>query len=503
MNPVLEVRKIDKRFPGVHAVDGVSFACYPGTVHILEGENGAGKSTILKMLCGLYTPDFGEIYVNGEKVSFLTPLDAQKKNISMVYQEMTVLPNLTVAENIFLNREKECGKGSLWLNEMELIQAAMRLSDQYGIPIDPYALVGDLPIAQCQMVEILRALALEPDVLILDEPTATLTKTETQKLFAIIRGLTQKGKAIIFISHRLEEVMEIGETMTILKDGKLVANIRISDASEDEIVRMMVGRELEDFFPPKLRKESSDIIFQIEGLSDRKNFWNIDLALCRGEVVGIAALEGQGQTELLRALAGAGHCVEGKIYLGGRRVAYKSVRQALRLGIGYVPEDRKRQALCLRLPVRENLALASLNKRSNMGFVDHKKESETVDRQIAAMNIRTPSPEYEVEKLSGGNQQKIAIGKVLACQPRMILMNEPTRGIDVEAKQEIYKLVRKLADAGTAVLIYTSDMMEVIGLCDRVATIFEGKITGQLSGVEITEENIMRGVMNLAPLTQT
>ena len=247
MKPVLEVKEIDKKFTGVHAVNKVSFECYPGTVHILEGENGAGKSTILKMLCGLYAPDSGEIYVKGEKVSFMTPMDAQRKNISMVYQEMTVLPNLTVAENIFLNREKEQGNRKYLLNEVALIEATKQLSQQYGISVDPYALVGELPIALCQMVEILRALASDPDVLILDEPTATLTKTETKKLFAIIRSLTQKGKSIIFISHRMEEVLEIGETMTILKDGKLVANIKIKDTSEDEIVRMMVGLRTDYF----------------------------------------------------------------------------------------------------------------------------------------------------------------------------------------------------------------------------------------------------------------
>ena len=342
MKPVLEIKDLDKKFVGVHAVDHVSFQCYPGTVHVLQGENGAGKSTILKMLSGLYQPDSGEICLHGRKVTFRQPRDAQEQGIAMVYQEMTILPELTVAQNVFLN--KEVRKRKL-LDEREMIRRTKELGEKYGIEVDPYATAGELPIAAQSMVEILKALASEPDILILDEPTSTLTKTEVQKLYAIVQGLKEMGKTILFISHRMEEVFQFGDRITIMKDGKLVGTYEISKLSSDDIIRLMVGRDLQDIFPPKLREKNSEEIFRVEELSDAGCVHNVSFSIRKGEVLGIAALDGQGQTELLRTVAGVRRHTAGKIFLGGKELRYQTAKKALRLGIGYVPEDR--DCVCL------------------------------------------------------------------------------------------------------------------------------------------------------------
>ena len=371
------------------------------------------------------------------------------------------------------------------------------MSEKYGIEIDPYATAGDLPIASQQMIEILKALSYDPDILILDEPTATLTKTEVQKLHTIVKGLTEKGKTILFISHRMEEVFQFGDYATVLKDGKLVDTIKLSDVTESDIVRMMVGRDLQEIFPPKPGKISDEILLKVDKMNDNGHIHDISLRLHKGEVLGIGALDGQGQTEMLQTLAGVRHRSSGSVILNGTELKYQGAKKALKYGIGYVPENRKVQALCLKLSVRDNLALASLYLRQKLGFVDKKKEDGIVDEYIGVMNIKTPTPDQQVGNLSGGNQQKVSIGKSLATHPKVLLLNEPTRGIDVEAKQEIYRLIRKEAEEGIGVIMFSSDMMELIGLSDRIITMYEGRITGELSGDEIREEVIMRGAMNL------
>ncbi|MCI5481766.1 MAG: sugar ABC transporter ATP-binding protein [Lachnospiraceae bacterium] len=497
MKPILEVKDIDKAFVGVHAVDHVSFSCLPGTVHVLQGENGAGKSTLLKILSGMYHPDSGEIFLNGTAVQFRHPIDAQKKGIAMVYQEMSIFPELTVAQNIFINQEEQQGKKSLFIDEKGLIENTVALASRYGIEVDPYATAGDLPIASQQMVEILKALSYDPDILILDEPTSTLTKSEVQKLHTIVKGLTDKGKTILFISHRMEEVFQFGDYATVLKDGKLVDTVKLSDVTEEDIIRMMVGRDLQEIFPPKPEKVSDEILLHVEKLNDNGHIHDISLDLRKGEVLGIGALDGQGQTEMLQTIAGVRHRSSGTVCLNGEELKYQGTNKAIKNGIGYVPENRKVQALCLKLSVRENLALASMYLRQKLGFADKKEEDKMVDKYIGVMNIKTPTPDQQVGNLSGGNQQKVSIGKTLASHPKVLLLNEPTRGIDVEAKQEIYRLIRKEAEEGIGVIMFSSDMMEVIGLSDRVITMYEGRITGELSGDEIKEEIIMRGAMNL------
>jgi len=496
MEPVLIIKNLDKSFVGVHAVDHVSFECFPGTVHVLQGENGAGKSTLLKMLSGMYHPDSGEIILKGESMRFRHPKDARKQGIAMVYQELSVLPELTVAQNIFLNQEKKVGSG-FFLLENRMVEEAKKLAGKYGIEIDPYARTGDLPIAQQQMVEVLKALSVDPEILILDEPTSTLTVTEVNKLYSIVQEIVSMGKTVLFISHRMEEVFKFGDRATVLKDGKLVGTIKLSDVTESEIIQMMVGRELKDVFPPKLKDKTTEVVLKVEDFGDGRAFMDINFELRKGEILGIGALDGQGQTPMLRAIAGIQHHTTGAVYLNGEKLNYQKARKALRLGIGYVPEDRKLQALCLEMSVGENLSMTSMRRRQTFGFIQKKKEKKQAQDMVKQLNVATPSLLQSVFKLSGGNQQKVAIGKSLEDMPKVLLLNEPTRGIDVQAKQEIYKLMRKLANNGVAILCYTSDMMETIGLCDRVITLFEGRITGELSGAEITEEIIMRGAMNV------
>ncbi|MCD8197084.1 MAG: sugar ABC transporter ATP-binding protein [Lachnospiraceae bacterium] len=496
MKPSLIVKDLDKAFVGVHAVDHLSFQCQPGTVHVLQGENGAGKSTVLKMLSGMYQPDSGEIILNGTPVKFRHPSEARRKGIAMVYQEMSVLPELTVAQNIWLHEEHRVGKGWL-LKEARMLEATQQLAQTYGIEVDPYMRTGDLAIAQQQMVEILKALAVDPEILILDEPTSALTVKEVEKLHNIVKTITAAGKTVLFISHRMEEVFEFGDYATILKDGKLVDTVDLKAVTEADIIRMMVGRELQDIFPAKLDKESDEALFRVEDLGDGKHFHNISFELRKGEILGIGALDGQGQTQMMRAIAGIQRHTTGRIQLNGEELHYQNCRKALKQGIGYVPEDRKIQGLCLGMSVRENLSMTSMFRDSRLGFIDRKKETKQANASVEQMNIRTPSLLQKVGNLSGGNQQKVAIGKVLNDLPKVILLNEPTRGIDVEAKQEIYRLIRRLASEGIAVLLYTSDMMETIGLSDRVITMYEGHITGELSSSELTEERIMFGAMGL------
>lgn len=500
MGPSLIVKELDKTFVGVHAVDHVSFECQPGTVHVLQGENGAGKSTVLKMLSGMYQPDSGEIILGGTSVKFRHPSDARRKGIAMVYQEMSVLPELTVAQNIWLHEEGRVS-GGLFLKEARLLKATEELAERYGIEVDPYVRTGDLPIAGQQMVEILKALAVDPEILILDEPTSALTVREVEKLRRIVETITYAGKTVLFISHRMEEVFSFGDRATVMKDGRLVGTVDLKEVTENDIIRMMVGRELEDIFPPGLQGEPGETVFRVENLGDGHSFHNISFALRKGEILGIGALDGQGQTQLMRAIAGVQHHSEGSVWLNGEQLNYQSCRKALKLGIGYVPEDRKQQGLCLGMSVRENLSMTSMFRYATFGFLHKKKEKELARQMIDRMNISTPSMLQAVGNLSGGNQQKVAIGKTLEDLPKVILLNEPTRGIDVEAKQEIYRLIRELVNQGIAVLLYTSDMMETIGLSDRVITLYEGRITGELTGAELTEERIMCYAMDCGDRT--
>ena len=491
---VLKMEHISKHFDGIQALDDVSFLCAKGEVHVLAGENGAGKSTILKILSGIFPADHGTITLFGNSVQFKNPHEAQRTGIAMVFQELTLINQLSVAENIFLNIEKK--KNSL-IDKKQQLKLLSDCMNEFGIQIDPNTIVDRLSVAQKQLVEILKILIRNPEIIILDEPTSSLAKKEVEILFDIIHKLAAKGKTIIFISHRLEEVFEIGDRVTVLKDGKFIATSAISDITMDQLIRMMVGRTLQNVFPPHLDQAPGEVIFCVQNLTFNANGVPIDFEIRKGEILGIAGLQGHGQTELLNALSGLYPLESGEILMSGVKKHIHSSRQAIREGIALIPSDRKQEGLLLGMSIRHNIALASLDKRKKFCFIDSAAEKQLVEEFRLKLNIKMSNMEQEVTSLSGGNQQKVVLGKELAILPKVLLFNEPTRGIDVEAKREFYFIMRALAENGVAVIMCSNDLMEIIGMSDRVMVMYESRMSAILDRTEINEENIMRCAMGL------
>jgi ABC-type sugar transport system ATPase subunit len=491
---VLKMEHISKHFAGINALDDVSLECVKGEVHVLAGENGAGKSTILKILSGIYQADKGSVTLYGKPVHIKNPIEAQRAGIAMVFQELTLINQLTVAENIFLNIER---KKSLVIDKKEQMRTLIACMDEYGIHIDPEAIVDRLSVAQKQLVEILKILIRNPEIIILDEPTSSLAKKEVRMLFDIIHKLVAKGKTIIFISHRLEEIFEIGDKVTVFKDGKFIAMCAISEINMDQLIRMMVGRTLQNIFPSHLDKEPGEALLSVRNLTFKTNGVPIDFEIRKGEILGIAGLQGHGQTELLNALSGLVPLHSGEIYLSGKKKHIHSSKHAIREGIALIPCDRKQEGLLLGMSIRHNIALASMDKRKKFCFIDGNAEKKLVEEYRAKLNIKMANMENEVASLSGGNQQKIVLGKELAILPKVLLFNEPTRGIDVEAKREFYFIMRDLAEKGVAVIMCSNDLMEVIGMSDRVMVMYERKVSAFLERDGINEENIMRCAMGL------
>jgi ribose transport system ATP-binding protein len=486
VSPLLEMRGITKHFPGVTALDGVDFELERGEVHVILGENGAGKSTLIKMLSGAYQPDEGEILFEGEPVRIPSAAVAQGLGISTIYQEFNLVPQLTVAENVFLGRQpRRLGI----VDRRRMREEARRLLERIKVRVDPDALVSALGVAQRQMVEIAKALSLEARVLIMDEPTASLSGQEVQRLFEIVRGLKQEEVGVIFISHHLEEVTEIGDRVTVLRDGKLVGQVPAT-TDHSELVRMMVGRSIEDQFPRR-RPEIGDVLLEVRDLSREGALEDVSLRVRAGEVVGIAGIVGAGRTELARAIFGVDPVDSGEVWVEGRRMERFDPREAKNRGIGFITEDRQRQGIVPPLSVAENLVLASLGKSTSLGLVNRGEQRSRAQKMIDELNIRTPGPEQEVRYLSGGNQQKTVIGKWLLADSRVLIMDEPTRGIDVGAKVEIYELMNELTEQGAGILMISSDLPEVLGMSDRILVMAGGRITGELSGEEATQERVM------------
>jgi ribose transport system ATP-binding protein len=480
------MRGITKHFPGVTALDGVDFELERGEVHVILGENGAGKSTLIKMLSGAYQPDEGEILFEGEPVRVPSAAVAQGLGISTIYQEFNLVPQLTVAENVFLGRQpRRLGI----VDRRRMREEARRLLERIKVRVDPDALVSALGVAQRQMVEIAKALSLEARVLIMDEPTASLSGQEVQRLFEIVRGLKQEEVGVIFISHHLEEVTEIGDRVTVLRDGKLVGQVPAT-TDHSELVRMMVGRSIEDQFPRR-RPEIGDVLLEVRDLSREGALEEVSLRVRAGEVVGIAGIVGAGRTELARAIFGVDPVDSGEVWVEGRRMERFDPREAKNRGIGFITEDRQRQGIVPPLSVAENLVLASLGKSTSLGLVNRGEQRSRAQKMIDELNIRTPGPEQEVRYLSGGNQQKTVIGKWLLADSRVLIMDEPTRGIDVGAKVEIYELMNELTEQGAGILMISSDLPEVLGMSDRILVMAGGRITGELSGEEATQERVM------------
>jgi len=486
---ILEMRNISKAFPGVQALDNVSFKCKKGEVMALVGENGAGKSTLMKILVGVYQADKGEIILRGERVKVTNPREAQKLGISIIYQELNLLPYLDVAENILLGREPRRG---LVINMAELYFQANEWLKGLSIGINPRTPVYKLSVAQQQMVEIIKALSLNANLIIMDEPSSSLSGHELNSLFDRIHLLQSKGITVIYISHRLDEIFEVADRVTVLKDGKLVGTLGCKTADKSTLIRMMVGRTLDETYPEKAEAAvSSKEVFSVVDLSSEEKFQNINFKVHKGEILGIAGLVGAGRTELAKAIFGAEPPDKGEIYLNGEKIDIDTPNKAIKSGIGFVTEDRRKEGLIIGLSVRKNITLPSLNRVTQLGFIDNKEERKIVKGLVRDLDIKTPSIDWEVEYLSGGNQQKVILAKWLATMSQFIIFDEPTRGIDVGAKAEIYHLMRELAKKGIAILMISSELPEILGMCDRILVMHEGHIAGELPSKKATEEEIM------------
>jgi ribose transport system ATP-binding protein len=487
---LLEMRGIVKRYPGVVAVDGAQLTLKPGEVHCLVGENGAGKSTLMKILAGAVQPDEGEIRLEGEPIRIDSPQHAQRLGISMIYQEFNLTPFQSVAENIFLGREPRYGK-TPFINWPKLRADAKELLDRIRVKLDVNKPVFECSIAQQQMIEIAKALSFNARVIVMDEPSATLTDHELEALFDLIRNLKAQGIGIIYISHRLEEVFTTGDRVTVMRDGAYIATENVADVNRERIIKMMVGRELTEEFP----KESFDLgeeRLRVEGLTRDGVFEDVSFAVRTGEIVGLTGLVGAGRTEVARAIFGADAIDRGTIYLDGGPVRIANPRQAIRQGIGLLTEDRKNQGLVLGMSVRENATLANLGALVRAGFLRRGEEHRVSKKFVDDLRIKTPSVDQTVQNLSGGNQQKVVLAKWLFTQSKVLIFDEPTRGIDVGAKVEIYRLINALVRKGVAVLIISSELPEILGMCDRILVMHEGRLAGELTRNDATQEAIMR-----------
>jgi len=503
---LLRMQNVSKSFPGVQALDDVSLEVRAGEILGLIGENGAGKSTLMKILSGVYQMDRGAIQLQGQPTHIHDPHQAQELGISIIYQEFNLMPNLTVMENIFVGREPG---PFAFISYARLRQQTQDLLDRLGVALPATAIVRDLSVAEQQMVEIAKALSMEVRVIIMDEPTSALSDTEVQTLFTVMRELRRNGIGIIFISHRLDEVRSICDRITVLRDGKNVGELPADTATEDQIIQLMVGRSLDTFFHKEIdeqakvraeRETEGDLVLEVKNLSrsvsrldtSATTLEGVSFNLRRGEILGLAGLVGAGRTEVARLIFGADRYDSGEIYVEGQPVTIRSPLDAIRHGIGFLPEDRKEQGLVLSLAVRENMVLANLDHITRLGFVKRGEERDWVQQYVDRLDIRTPSLDQRAVNLSGGNQQKVVISKWLMLQPRILIMDEPTRGIDVGAKAEIYNLMDQLAHSGVGIIMISSELPELLAMSDRVVCMAEGRVTGTLERDDATPERVMR-----------
>ena len=494
---------IQKSFPGVHALDDTHFELRAGEVHALCGENGAGKSTMMKVLAGIYPKDAGRILFKGVEVEIPTPRAARDLGISIIHQELSLMRHLTVAQNIFIGREPRRGAGPLrfLLDDDRTNRQTQELLDRLNIKLDARAKAGELTVAMQQMVEIARALSLNTEVLIMDEPTAALTDTEIAALFVIIRQLKSQGVGVVHISHRLEELKLIADRVTVMRDGRYVDTVRTDEAPIDRIISMMVGRTIFEATPEVPEQPSSEVVLEARGLNRGRTVKDVSFKLYRGEILGFAGLVGAGRTEVARLIFGADHLDSGDILLGGKHVTIHSPQDAVAHGIGYLSEDRKRFGLALGLDVEINTLLASLDHYAGiLGWVQPARTRATAEGYVRSLAIKTPSLQQKVKNLSGGNQQKVVVGKWLTADSQILIFDEPTRGIDVGAKSEIYRLLNTLAQQGKSIIMISSDLPEVLRMSHRILVMCEGRITGELKSGEATQEAIMQYATQRAQL---
>ncbi|TIL65013.1 sugar ABC transporter ATP-binding protein [Mesorhizobium sp.] len=491
--PSLEMRGIDKRFPGVVALDNVDLTLEPGKIHALMGENGAGKSTLIKIMAGVYGKDAGTICMRGREVDIKSPRDSLKEGIKVVFQEIALISEFTVAENIFLEGYPTGTGGSIDWRKIRADSAA--LFNRIGFDVDPAARTGSLPVSQQQMVEIARALAHQARVVVMDEPTSSLTPNEISLLFTVIRRLAALGIAVLYVSHKLDEVFEIADTVTVLRDGRHVSTRPIGDHTNDTLIQDMIGRRIESLFPRKRGAPCSKVALSVQGLSTAKKLKGVSFEAHAGEVLGFFGLMGAGRTELAKAIVGFDPVTSGTIAVDGHRLMPHDTHTGVRLGIGLLTEDRKSEGLMGELPVYQNASLASLGAFASMGFIDKAREHKAVQDYVDRFRIRTPSLFQQVKNLSGGNQQKVLISRWLMRGLKVIVVDEPTRGIDVGAKSEIFALIDRLAGEGLAVVMMTSEMPELLGLADRVAVMCEGRLTAIMSRDDATQEKILNAAI--------
>ncbi|HBH7341884.1 TPA: sugar ABC transporter ATP-binding protein [Escherichia coli] len=488
----LQMKHITKRFPGVLALNDVQFTLRRGEVHALLGENGAGKSTLMKILSGVYQPDEGEIIFEDKPVSFSDPLSAQNVGITIIHQEFNLFPELTVEENIFIGREF-CKKNRWRLDEKQQHQATIEILQKLNLAIKPDTLVADLTVAQQQMVEIAKAISVNARILIMDEPTAALTETEIESLFRVTRLLKEQGTGIVYISHRLEELALIADRATVMRDGQYISTVDYECVKISDLIAMMVGRDLGNIYPRREALQQRIPVLEVNGLTRKGVLNDINFTLYRGEILGFAGLMGAGRTELARAIFGADSIDSGTLKLNGKETVIKDISDAIQQGISYLTEDRKKEGLALNLSVERNIMLGNYPEYSDrFGNIDSRRCQQTSEEQVKALRIKTPNLEQAALNLSGGNQQKIIIARWVCKDTDILIFDEPTRGIDVGAKLEIYELMNRLVAKGKSIIMISSELPEVLGMCDRILVMRSGRITGELSAKEATQEKIMQ-----------
>ena len=488
---LLRMEGIEKVFPGVRALDGVDLTVRAGTVHALMGENGAGKSTLMKCLFGVYAKDGGHIYLDGKEINFHHAKEALENGVAMVHQELNQALKRNVMDNMWLGRFPTVARGIPLTSEKKMYAATKEIFDRLGIDVDPRTVMGKLPVSKRQMVEIAKAVSYHAKVIVFDEPTSSLTEDEVEHLFRIINMLRDEGCGIIYISHKMKEILEISDEVTVMRDGKWIATRDAKDLTTDEIIRLMVGRELTNIYPPKTNKVG-DVLLEVEHLTALySKLTDVSFRAHRGEIIGVAGLDGSGRTELLENIYGTATRKSGTLTLDGKPIKNRSARESIKNGFALLTEERRATGIFGILNIRENATIASLDKDMKGPFLSEKKRKESTDWVIRSMRVKTPSQETKIRSLSGGNQQKVILGRWLLTDPTVLLLDEPTRGIDVGAKYEIYQLIIDLAAKGKTVLMVSGEMPELLGVCDRILVMSGGRLAGEVDAATATQEEIM------------
>lgn len=486
---ILELDNITKEFPGVKALDNIQLKIKKGSVHALMGENGAGKSTLMKIIFGIYTPDAGTIKFKGNEIKLTGPKDALSRGISMIHQELTPVPYMTVAENIFLGREPVIGKTG-WVNNKKMVNDAKTLFESLNINIDPNTKMKELSIANMQMIEIATAISYNADLIIMDEPTSAITDKEVDHLFEIIRSLQKKGVSIIYISHKMDEIFKICDEITVFRDGQYIGTREAKELDQDSLIHMMVGREIKQVFH-KEKAHIGEVALAVKNLTRKGKFRNVSFDVRKGEILGIAGLMGSGRTEIIESVFGIEPPDAGEIFVNGQKVQIQKPQDAIKYKIGLLTEDRKLTGAFLPLSVKENMIISNLDPFLGMGLVNGKKVENICNEQVNRLNIKTPHIDQLIMNLSGGNQQKVLLARWLLNDPDVLILDEPTRGVDVGAKSEIHKLMSKLAQEGKAIIMISSEMPEILGMSDRVIIMHEGNMKGELNRSEASQEKIL------------